>query len=1303
MKKNLTLLFMLAIANCFGQFDALQYLVYEPEYHDNTVIADLNNDGNMDFFIAASGPKKPHYYTLLNGELINPIEINTGLYNLRDAIDMDMDGDMDLLYSNGWATLENGNFLSDVIFPESWGLTNCKGSYDFNSDGFPDLLFESQTNTNDDIILICFNNGSGDFSNTTYLLNNQNSPFPSPFVVDVNMDGNPDIIGRDNYVWKKWINNGDGTFQSSASFPYLSDLPEYFVCLDINNDGYEDMVYSDSNDQTIRYKYYIENGMYSGQQTVVDLTDSRPMHISQYVQFAKNFIDFDQDGDYDIIQLKYNNEFLLHRNDGSGNFESPIVLSSNVTNYRIHWANLNGDNFPDLILLDGKGVSGIATAHNNSGNAIDQYELAFPGLVNFEKYSLFDLNNDNFPDVICSTNTGIGWVANETNNEYSEVVSLYEMAGIKNFQMHDMDNDGFGDLIIQTGDGIFYAHAQSANTFDELATIYSGTFLYAVNFKIEDVNNDELDDIFIPHLSANEHMQYFRNEITQFSGPYSTGVANDANFSLYEYLINDFDNDFIRDLFYSTEEGTFISFGQADGTYAEPTLVSMVGSSTLNSGDIDNDGDLDVLGWQEVFKNNGNGQFTMIQIPGFDGEFFNIRTLVDADEDGELDIVAYSSSGWVVEMDLFNHNGYYVLYHVGNMNFTSPTFTSENLIIPNYATGIEAVDFNQDGIEDVFLHTNSSFAVIANNSDLIYHIQLQVFVDENGDGIKDENESTIANVPAYLPVQDNYMYTNMDGTIYLAGPSNNYEFEVMANESVWTYSTANEFDVLLTPENSDLLIQVGLLALGTIPSINATATFHQEVCGSIAQRSISIQNTGNTIASGQVVYTLESLSTFESATPAPSQINGNIITWDYEDLGYNEQYQIELIIQYPEAENLGATITYELEATVLDDLGNVLFTDLESDSLTISCSFDPNDKTEHNGWTENGFVLSNTPLEYTVRFQNTGTAPAVDVRIEDQLSSLVQWNTLEVKAWSHDFELMIDESGKAIFSFNDIMLPDVNSDELGSQGYIRFAIMQAEDLPVGTQIENTAEIFFDLNEPVVTNTTVNEIFDCSNLAQFTTDNSSVCPGASVVANSSTEYGTNFVWTLNDQEIDYNDYTSIDLLESGVYSLSLEVSNPLCSNSSTQELLVYDVETPILVLEEGEISTNSPGTFEWYFNGSLIENATGMSFLPDNSGSYYVQVTDNNGCTSTSNVLEFVSVIENDIKEYNIQPNPASTQTTIQLNAFYVGQDVKVFDSLGRVVFQSVINSNQIQLDLSMWEQGAYVISIMGQNKIMIVQ
>jgi hypothetical protein len=61
------------------------------------------------------------------------------------------------------------------------------------------------------------------------------------------------------------------------------------------------------------------------------------------------------------------------------------------------------------------------------------------------------------------------------------------------------------------------------------------------------------------------------------------------------------------------------------------------------------------------------------------------------------------------------------------------------------------------------------------------------------------------------------------------------------------------------------------------------------------------------------------------------------------------------------------------------------------------------------------------------------------------------------------------------FTFDNILLPDSNANEPGSHGFVRYRIKPKTTLVAGGLINNTAYIYFDFNQPVMTNTAVTEI------------------------------------------------------------------------------------------------------------------------------------------------------------------------------------------------------------------------------------
>ena len=135
-------------------------------------------------------------------------------------------------------------------------------------------------------------------------------------------------------------------------------------------------------------------------------------------------------------------------------------------------------------------------------------------------------------------------------------------------------------------------------------------------------------------------------------------------------------------------------------------------------------------------------------------------------------------------------------------------------------------------------------------------------------------------------------------------------------------------------------------------------------------------------------------------------------------------------------------------------------------------AYDPNDKRGFPaGYGEEHYIETNTPLDYLIRFQNTGTDTAFQVVVLDTLSAHLDAASVLPGAASHPYQFELLEENILRFTFNDIMLPDSNVNEIASHGFVKFAVRQMPDNPVGTLIENSAAIYFDFNEAVITNTT----------------------------------------------------------------------------------------------------------------------------------------------------------------------------------------------------------------------------------------
>lgn len=144
---------------------------------------------------------------------------------------------------------------------------------------------------------------------------------------------------------------------------------------------------------------------------------------------------------------------------------------------------------------------------------------------------------------------------------------------------------------------------------------------------------------------------------------------------------------------------------------------------------------------------------------------------------------------------------------------------------------------------------------------------------------------------------------------------------------------------------------------------------------------------------------------------------------------------------------------------------------LSSYCPVVRNSYDPNIKeAAPTGFGPEHFIYKNADLEYTIHFQNTGNDTAFRVILLDTLSSFLDPTTIQPGASSHPYKYQLEGNGVLRFTFQPIALPDSTTNAEGSQGYVTFRIRQKHDNPAGTVIENNADIYFDFNAPVRTNT-----------------------------------------------------------------------------------------------------------------------------------------------------------------------------------------------------------------------------------------
>ncbi|WP_223808836.1 DUF7619 domain-containing protein [Rufibacter hautae] len=258
--------------------------------------------------------------------------------------------------------------------------------------------------------------------------------------------------------------------------------------------------------------------------------------------------------------------------------------------------------------------------------------------------------------------------------------------------------------------------------------------------------------------------------------------------------------------------------------------------------------------------------------------------------------------------------------------------------------------------------------------------------------------------------------------------------------------------------------------------------------------------------------------------------------------------------------------------------------EITEECLPIIDSFDPNDKqVVPVGLTAEHYTPTNTPLRYTVRFQNTGTDYAYRVVVVDTLSADLDMSTFKVGAVTHPYRINISGQERPVvtFTFDNIMLPDSARNQAGSNGAIQFSVKPKAGLAEKHLIENLADIFFDYNEPVRTNTTQNRIYDMPPVVnpdrQLSLEDVVVSPTITTLSPTAGRAGTvvtisgkDFSEVITDNKVTFNGVatqvesaTATELkvrVPSNAYSGKVKLITPDGSTNSSGDFTIFQPPT-----------------------------------------------------------------------------------------------------------------------------------------------
>jgi len=1033
-------------------------------------LGDINDDGFKDVVIGSSSTFQTYGSILISIKseddifFKNPLIIITKEDIKIDDIflrDLDSDGDLDIIYTNLEANLiawfEN---LGSLIFSEEKTIRPAgNGLFDVEiEDADNDQDIDIICTYRDDERLVLFRNQN--FPNRDFniqIIDGDLFQATALAIADINNDGLTDMVAgshtRDGFN----VYLGPQFGKTQISDENLTGLVD-FVIGDINHD--------DNPDITLLEEFssipnaYLQNNIDSWTQ-VENLVFGRN-------EDAHLFVDINEDGQSEVIRGA-NIPSIAYLGDRLGTIDSVFNFNPRLSNPSIiQYVDMDNDGLEDVIMNaffdDELGLYKHLPDHSFQFTS----SLLAPGIKG-NCFVFEDFNGDQRADILYASRSAANSdpvLRIHFQDEQSfDFLEFTEYGSSQFFIYEDVDKDGIKDIVSLSLENTIDIYKR--DNADEIFTLSSSLDSPELDFRlkiaIDDFNKDGWPDILAVNFNSRDIFVFYNLNGIQFEAPQLLFQSENP---ISAYNLKDLNNDGNIDLLYCSEDRNNVSaiYGLSTQNPISESITNVSQPKGIIAEYLNEDDILDILVYNVVRDNlpldpdddqlfvlYGTSEYTYEDRELIYEKLGNTNDMVvsDIDEDGDQDILL---------TDLFTGN---TLLEQDNGRFnanviTTPSPSTESLIIS---------DIDSDGDNDI-LAIGSQFYYLINLSDNFKQTVVSYY-DENSNGAFDPDERLLGDIEYRIEPASFHGYSSQEGI---------YNFSLSEIPNIISFIP----DSIWQPTDLDHVEVIGQVQLDTIyfgyepivefsklePDLSAPITR----CNEISKFVSHVTNKGTLPSDGILSIEVDSLTQVinqNQFNPQPDSIVGQQIFWSVNQLYPTEQQRFEFFLKNPNENYFGQTMSFETtvisEEPQRDTSSYVL-------NARVTCAVDPNDKLVNpEGYSDLGYVVLDQELEYTIRFQNTGNDTAFTVRIEDQIRNGLDVSTFEFISASHEVSYGIDDGMKLTFLFENIMLPDSTTNEVESHGFAKFRIKPNGNIRDNTWVRNKAEIYFDLNQPIITN------------------------------------------------------------------------------------------------------------------------------------------------------------------------------------------------------------------------------------------
>ena len=737
--------------------------------------------------------------------------IDIGERSAPALVDIDFDGDLDLFIGsaagNIWYFENIGNNLIPVFqlaTAKFEGIMVGRDSVPVFADVNLQRKFDLLVGTVEGRVLLFVNQGTRrkpDFKNTkpTTVVEMSLETHASPGLTDWDGDGDLDlIVGMKNGTLNLYENIGD------RFFPDWKLKTENFLLIDVGGessptfvdidaDGDDDMVVGGASPIVSLFENRVQGDKRILWNISTNLFNFNKLVVTgQRASMAAG--DLDADGDLDFIVGERNGNLNYWRNDGAKNdpdlslVTEELLFITGMENSAPTLGDIDGDGDLDLLVGDKQGL--IAFIENIGTNKAPKWTLKDKTYFQIDVGSnsvprLVDIDEDGDLDLLVGNFSGrvILYLNKGTKNSPVFAIDSTRFASAKVEKnsvpdLFDWNRDKFADLVLGGEDGKLLTYfSPGKNGKDQLNWESSEKAMgqFDVEFLshpyLTDYNGDNAPDLLIGN-DEGDFLLYLNGGIDNSADDLQVVVDNSIDQKSGSLVVESVEGPIELDIAEVSGEGgqvveedkPFGSFMNDDGPQilvSDPKFSKIstlliknreIQKSSPTLGDLDNDGDLDLLvgsksGKVYYYQNQGSDTHFNFVLLNEDylktgGAIANSTPLlVDLDQDGDLDIVVGSTLGRLS-------------FYLNQGSTEEPNFVLDKDYFKNLWLGQNArpavMDLNGDSILDLLVGTlNGRVTFVSNESNrfLIQRRDYQrldvgigstpAFADLNNDGIPD--------------------------------------------------------------------------------------------------------------------------------------------------------------------------------------------------------------------------------------------------------------------------------------------------------------------------------------------------------------------------------------------------------------------------------------------------------------------------------------------------------------------------------------------------------------------------------------